>query len=175
MNTMLNRAMVDFEDFWSWPWLVKTTTGAAPLTISDLRSVLSVYDANGVEMFGATGTDDIDVNQIGTPSYWWIDDTSGSSVLRAWPVGTVSFSVRYLSDSSTLTSDTDTPKIPARYHPLWIDMAVVQAYRDSDNFAAAQALQGDINQRLQALVERYETRNRMNSQTVLVRMGSEDE
>lgn len=175
MTTMLNRALADFGDFYTWPWLRKTATGAAPLTITDLKYVLKVFDQSGNELFGMTDAADVDVTQAGTPDSWWVDDTSGSAVLTAYPVGSVTFSVRYVAEAPLLTAASDTPLIPVRYHPLWVDLAVVQAYKDSDNFAAAQALRADTEAALQRLVERYETRNRMNSQTIRILVGSEDD
>jgi hypothetical protein len=174
MTTMLNRAVADFGDFYPWPWLRKTATGPAPLTITDLKYVLKVFDQSGNEMFGMGDSEDLDVTQTGTPDTWWIDDTSGSTVLTAYPVGTVTFSVRYVAEAPLLSASSDTPLIPARYHPLWVDLAVIRAYQDSDNFAAANALRQDTELALQRLVERYETRNRMNSQSILIRAGSED-
>jgi hypothetical protein len=69
----------------------------------------------------------------------------------------------------------DTPLIPARYHGLWIDLAVCEAYKDSDNFPGAQALRGDVTLRMQDIITRYETRNRQHSPFVTVRGYSEDE
>jgi hypothetical protein len=171
----LNRAKTDFGDFYAWPWLRKTTTGASPLTISDLKYVRSVWDANGVEYFGLDDGDDVDLTETGTPQSWWIDDTSGQSVLTAYPVGAVTFRVSYVAEAPDLVAPTDTPQIPSRYHGIWIDLAVVRAYQDSDNFAAAAALKSMVTQELQTVVERYETRNRMNSRHRLIRAGSEDD
>jgi hypothetical protein len=175
MTIMLNRALTDFGDYYNWPWLRKTASGTAPLTITDLKYVLKVFDQTGSELFGMSDFADVDVTQTGTPDSWWIDDTSGSPVMVAYPVGTVTFSIRYIAEAPLLSASTDTPLVPARYHPLWVDLAVIRAYLDSDNFAAASALRQDTEAALQRLVERYETRNRMNSQWIMVRAGSEDD
>lgn len=175
MTTMLNRGLVDFEDFYPWPWLRKTATGSAPLTISDLKFVLKVFDSTGTELFGIGEAEDLDYTTTGTPTNWWIDDTSGSPVLTAYPVGSATLSVRYVAESTLLVNGTDTPKIPAAYHGTWVDLAVVRGYHDKDNFAAANALKQSAVADLQQLVERYETRNRMNSQAMLIRAGSEDD
>jgi hypothetical protein len=145
---MLNRARNDFEDFWLWPWLVATKTGAAPLTISDVKYVLLVKDAaSHRELLGVTasdlGQDDTDVAAAGTPTSWWIDDSAGDEVLNVWPVAPATLSVRYVRESPELSNGTDTPLIPARYHPLWIDLAVVRALQDSDNFPSSQMLRTD--------------------------------
>lgn len=174
MNFYLNRALTDFGDYYAWPWLRKTATGAAPLTISDLKYVRSVYDSTGNEMFGLDVNEDVDLTTTGSPSYWWIDDTSGSAVITAYPVGTVTLRVSYVAEAPLLSADSDVPLMPVRYHMTWIDLAVMRAYRDSDNFAAASALQQVVNADLERLIERYETRNRMNAGHILIRAGSED-
>lgn len=174
MNFILNRAVADFEYFYDWPWLRKTATGAAPLTISDLRHVRKVQDSNGRQYFGLDDSEDVDLTETGSPTGWWIDETSGSPVVTAYPVGAVTFTVYYVSTSANLTADTDTPKIPVSRHGIWIDLAVVRAYQDRDNFAAANALRQSVQADLQNLVESYETRNRQNSGHVLIRAGSLD-
>jgi molybdopterin-guanine dinucleotide biosynthesis protein len=112
------------------------------------------------------------LTQAGTPEYWWLE---GDDTLHAWPGDGASLTVFYTADSPALAAPTDTPLIPARYHPLWIDYAVVEAYKDSDNFAAAQALRSDIAYRLQDVIARYETRNRQHSSFMTVRDFHEDD
>jgi hypothetical protein len=174
-NNMLNRGLNDFEDAWHWPWLTRVTTGPAPLAIPDLRYILAVQNDNGVEMFGMTDNEDIDPTQPGTPTDWWIDESSGTPTIVAWPVGDVTLRVRYTSASAPLTADTDTPTLPVSFHQLWIDLAQIHAYKETDNYAAAAQLTQLTRQDLQSAVEQYETRNRMNSMTILIRAGSEDE
>jgi hypothetical protein len=175
MNIMLNRGVVDFEDYWSWPWLRKTATGAAPLTISDLKYVLNVRDATGVTLPSVDPSDIYDTDTAGTPRFWYFDDSSGAGVIAVSPTGSATLTVRYVKESSTLSSDGDTPSIPSRYHLLWIDLAVIRAYQDSDNFAAANALKQDAYAELQELVERYETRDRSGHQQMAELAFNEDD
>jgi len=175
INALLNRGLSDFEDAWHWPWLQQVATGPAPLQVSDLRYVLHVQDSTGVEMFGMTESDDVDITQSGTSTGWWIDESAGTPTIVGWPVGDVTLRVRYIKSSSALTADADTPSIPTQYHQLWIDLAQVHAYKETDNYAAAAALAQLARQDLLAVIERYETRNRMNSQAMLIRAGSEDD
>jgi hypothetical protein len=175
MTFYLNRALTDFEDYWPWPWLRKQITGAAPLQISDLKYVRSVFDASGNEYFGLDDGDDVYHGDIGTPTGWWIDDTSGTSTLVAYPTGSVTWTVDYVSTSAPLEADSDTPNLPESHHGVWIDLAVMRAYQDRDNFAASTALRQSISVDLQQLVEVYETRNRMNGGYRLIRAGSLDD
>jgi hypothetical protein len=162
-NLMLNDALQEIEDFWEWPWLRKTVTGATPLQISDLKTVLKVYDSNHNEITGISDYDAFSTVDTGTPTNWWIDDTSGTPTLVAYPVGSVTLTVRYERDNTSLAADGDTPDVPDRYNRVWIDLAVALAYEDSDNFAAASAIRNRANQRLTGLVERYETRDMQTS------------
>jgi hypothetical protein len=181
MNLMLNRARNDFEDSWDWPWLRETQTGTPPLAISDLKHVLLVTASNYGELLNldasiaAAGSD---VTLSGFPSYWYMTDSSGPDetvTIHTLPAATTPITVSYVRATPELTGDTDVPAIPARFHSVWIDWAVIQAYKDSDNFSAASALQGDVNARMNVLIERYETRNRQHSQMMSIRSASEDD
>lgn len=158
-NLMLNDALQEIEDYWEWPWLRKTVTGAAPLQISDLKTVLKVNDSNGNQLTGISDYDDFDTTLTGTPGNWWIDDTSGTPTLVAYPTGSATLTVRYERDITLLAGDADTPDVPDRYNRVWLDLAVALAYEDSDNFAAAAQIRARAVQRLNQLVERYETRD----------------
>jgi len=172
---MLNDALQELEDFWNWPWLRKTVTGATPLQISDLKAVLKVYDSNHNELQGLSDYDDFDTTDTGTPTNWWIDDTGGTPTLIAYPVGTATLSVRYLRDSDPLANSGDTPDIPARYAHIWIDLAVARAYEDSDNFAAAAQIRNTAQQRMIGLVARYENRDMQTSPQRIQRSWSLDD
>jgi hypothetical protein len=149
---MLNNAKNVFEDMRDWPWLeAVATTGTAPLTISDFRSVQYVVDlTNQNELEGIDPRDVVDldtnVSTAGTPRFWWLD---GLTTLRTYPVSTTAqISVRYSKYSPEMSASSDTPQIPVRYHPIWVDLAVVEAYKDDDRFNEAQSLMGLINLRL---------------------------
>jgi hypothetical protein len=84
---MLNNAKNAFEDEFDWPWLETTTTGVAPLTISDLGAVLYVVDTtDGSELQGIDARDVVDVDTnvstAGVPTSWWLDGTVSLGVDR---------------------------------------------------------------------------------------------
>lgn len=184
MNLILNFARNDLEDYWDWPWLRTTVIAPTPITLNDLKYIRLVKDGYGNELLGledrvagmgATPTASVLAASGGR---WWYLRDSGpdNTVLDVTPNGTVvNLTVAYTVQSPELTADNDVPRIPARYHGLWIDHAVVHAYKDSDNFPAAQALRQDIETRLRTLVERYEVRNRQHSTFMAIRALSEDE
>jgi hypothetical protein len=183
LTIMLNNAKNAFEDEWAWPWNEVVETGPAPLGVNRLKHVLYVQDTeHDTELLGldvrqlAQGGTPLD--QVGRPQYWWLDGPVGSAetvTVRVWPVAPVALEVRATVASPELSNPQDTPLIPARYHPLWIDYAVLDAYRDSDNFSAAQLLQASIGARIGDLIERYETRNRQHAAPITQYVFSEDD
>jgi hypothetical protein len=158
---MLNTAKNQFEDVAPFPWNEATTTGTAPLTINDVKSVLYVTDmTNDVQLDGfdvrAIVDGDASLDSTGTPQAWYLD---GEMTLQVWPANTsASLSVRYVKFSPELEDSDDEPLIPARYHGVWIDLAVVEAYKDSDNLQAAGALLADAQRRLGEIVAVYALR-----------------
>lgn len=183
ITLMLNDAKNVFEDYWPWPWLQQVKRGPAPLAIVGLKHVLYVQDTDHdsellglhAPMLAQNGTP---LDQPGTPEYWWLSGPAGPDdtvTVNVWPVQAVALEAGVIAESPELVNSDDTPLIPARYHPIWIDLAVVSAYRDSDNFPAAGQLQATANTRLSGLVERYETVNRQHAVISAQRTFSEDD
>lgn len=172
---MLNAGKNAFEDVYEWPWLQASETGPTPLLIADLKLVLSVRQGDR-ELLGLTlqqvKLGETNLQEAGTPEYWWL---SGDDTMHAWPGEGAVLTVDYVGDSPELVAPADTPLIPVRYHSMWIDYAVVEAYKDSDNFAGAQALRADVNYRMQDVITRYETRNRQHSPFMTVRTTHGDD
>lgn len=136
-NAFLNDAMHEFHDYANWYWLETTTTGAAPLTIADLRDVLYVVDAtNQNELANQDIRDliDVDAAQVstGTPVSYWIDNTT----IKVWPTATVNLSVRYVKVPTDLSADSDVPTFPSKYHSLWVTLAQARVYAQDENFSA---------------------------------------
>jgi hypothetical protein len=152
-----------------WIWLETSTTGTAPLTVSDVREVLYVDDTTNDNSLAWADIEDVrqwagtDLAQTGSPTYWyWSSETQ----ISVWPANTsVSLAVRYLKVPATLAAG-DTPGIPARYHSLITDMAEVFALRQVRNFEAANQRQADVNQALNRLAGTMLVRNRDNADVV---------
>lgn len=177
LTLMLNTGKDAFEDIYEWPWLQTTITAPTPLVLADLKLVMSVTDpATKNELYGLdlrqAAMNSTNLAAPGTPEYWWIE---GDDTLHAWPGDGASLTVVYIADSPPLALPADTPLIPARYHPMWIDYAVCEAYKDSDNFPGAQALRQDVTLRMQDVIARYETRNRQHSPFMTKRTVNEDD
>jgi hypothetical protein len=175
---MLNRAKNALEDEYPWPWLHTSTTGTAPLTISDLKHIQYVSDTSNDRTL--TGVDlrwvremDASADETGTPQVWWLD---GETTLRVWPLNTsINLSVRYVKFSPELSADGDTPLIPTRYHPVWVDYAVVEAYKDADDYANANALLQHLRMvEVPRMIAHYANRNLQNPEAIAVTYASED-
>jgi hypothetical protein len=151
-NVWLNSAKNRFEDYpFDWPWLKATTTGAAPLTISDLRRVRSVVDTNA-----RVSLEQIDADELiefvdavltlsGAAAWWYL---SAETVVSTYPT-TAALSVRYVKFSPELSGDSDTPLIPARYRQTWLDLAEVEVLRYGvKDVAAAASLDASVQVRL---------------------------
>lgn len=178
LRSFLNIARNQFEDAYPFPWLETATTGTSPLTISDLKHVLHVVDTtNHVELEGVTAAYIVaelgsDLTAQGSGLVWWLD---GETSLKTWPAGSsAQLSVRYIKQSPELASDSDAPLIPARYHQTWIDLAVVRAHLDANATDLAANVRAVAGQDLAQIISRYETRNRQNAQSQIIRGDAED-
>ena len=175
LDLMLNTGKDEFEDTWEWPWLWTPFGGPTPLALDRFKLMITCY-GGGLELLGLdlrqVAQDGSDLALAGTPRYWWLN---GTGELHAWPGDGADVAGVMVAESPPLVDPDDTPLIPARYHGLWIDFAVVEAYKDSDNYAAAQALRADIGLRMQDVIARYETRNRQHSPFMAMRNFHEDD
>lgn len=133
-----------------WPFLETTTSSSAPVTLTDLRKVLTVHDATNRQPLRPTtrkwiiATFGENASTSGYPRFYYVEN----QVVRAYPVsGTIT--VYYLKFPTDLSANGDTPVVPTRFHDLIVDGAVKRAYEDSDNFQEAQLLGQQISARLE--------------------------
>jgi hypothetical protein len=127
-----------------WPFLETTATITPPDTIADLRTVLSVVDT----VSGATVPSEdrrtileFDPNLSGTGSalVWYID----GGALSVYPASTNELSVLYLKRAAAM-GDADEPLWPEDYHYGLVEGACADAYRNTDNFEAAQGCKDEF-------------------------------
>jgi hypothetical protein len=135
----LNRSYQEMAGSADYPWLESTASGAAPLAITDLRTIESVVDSTAANRLSPLDRRNIMENDdtlatTGTPSVYYL--TTGTTV-AVYPTSTNTLSVRYWKAPTDLTSASDSPGFPARFHHLIVDGATYFAYLDSDNFEAA--------------------------------------
>jgi hypothetical protein len=149
IDRWINRAYQRICDREAWPFLETTTTGAAPLTISDVRAVLSVIDTT--KDYVLEWDDERTIRErdpslaaTGNPDSYYLD----GSDIKVFPIATNDLSVRYIKFPDELTDDSHEPVVPSRYHYVIVDFAVCEAYKDSDNLEAWQILRDDVEEQL---------------------------
>lgn len=139
-NRYVNKAYTELCDEEQWSFLEASSSGASPLTISDLGDIESVVDSTNevrLKPLERKLIEDYDpkINDTGNPYAYYI--TAGT-IINAWPTTSVTLAVNYWKTSTELVNDSDIPIVPTRYQYLIVDSACRRAYQDSDRFDLAQ-------------------------------------
>lgn len=139
VDAWINRAYMELAEEEEWPWLYTTTSGAAPLAVSDVRMIESVIDTTtGVKLVPLDRRHLTDISNdlaiTGSPTFYYF---SAESTIDVYPAATDTLAVRYWKVPAELSADGDTPLLPSRFHQLLVDGALVFGYYDTDNFEAA--------------------------------------
>lgn len=138
-KTWINQSYLELCEEDTWPFLLATATGAAPLAVADIRTILSVIDtaSNSTPLYPLPEDELVDdfspVTTTGTPTYFYVDDTT----IRTYPVGGT-LSVRYWKVPALLSAGSDAAIVPDRFVNLIVDGAVRRAQNDNDNPTGAQ-------------------------------------
>lgn len=154
----VNQAVEEINDYMPWPWLEATETGTAPLAVSDLKLVLSVTDTTNPNPLWPTSYEEVleadpTLAATGTPESYYFD---GQSTLRVYPANTSdTISVRYVKTTAELAAAGDEPTIPEKYHDLIVDLAVLRAHKDKDNYDAVNVLRQLCDRELYRLSVNY--------------------
>lgn len=174
-NYFLNRAMHRFCEAQAWPFLEASATGASPLSIPDLRTVLSVVDSTSTGVLDFADYRDLrdedpTMVQTGTPTSWY---QSGSTGITAYPTyASTSLSVRYIKFPADMVNTSDTPPMPDRYRYALVDGAAAMAYRDSDNPDQAQVCQDAFDTAVLEAADSLLVANFDSARTMQVGLGS---
>jgi hypothetical protein len=116
-----------------FPFLFADATGTAPLTIADLRVVLSVYDATQKNPLVAIDRATListykDLTLTGTPRYWYRNSQTQVSV---YPANTGStLNVRYVKRPALLSTGSDAVVVPDEWADDDYDNYVAQSEAD---------------------------------------------
>lgn len=141
LKRWVNQSYREITDMAQWPFLEATKEGTAPVTVADLAHVLSVTNKTvdeTLDYLDRRTVVDVDpaLNDTGIAEYWYRE---GETSVRVYPLDTSStLVVRYLKLPAELSADGDVPLIPAAYHDLIVDGAVVRAFKNRDEYQAAQ-------------------------------------
>lgn len=151
LGRYINLARAELDDSDLWPYLEKSVTGTAPVTVTDLGHIEAVLDiVTGLPLTAMAFTDLNatygPLNNIGTPCFYYVAWPDGDPVVATYPTSN-EIGVQYWKVTLDL-SGTDTPAAPTRFHYLIVDMAARMAYRDADDADAAAAIQAEIDKSL---------------------------
>lgn len=157
----VNTAVWELHGMARWPFLEKSVTGTAPLTVSDLGTVEQVTDETNDLVLQHAPWQTLndwygDLTTTGTPVWFYVAWPSGVPVVATYPVGTVTIGVQYWKVTAEL-SGSNTPAAPTRFHSIYEDIAVREGYADSDNSAAAGQLQARINEKVAQMADQLFT------------------
>lgn len=136
----LNAAIDEICEQADWPFLETTLAGAAPLTVSDLRSIESVMvtttklPLEPLNRHVLQKTVDMDLTRVGTPQVYYV--TTGSAV-NVYPVSTGSITVKYWKVPADLSANGDVAVIPSRFHDLIVECAAMKGYRYTGDYDGA--------------------------------------
>jgi hypothetical protein len=172
----VNRAYQAISDARAWPFLETSQSGTAPMTITDLRQVLTVTDTTTdtnllYRDIRTLRESDPDLDDTGSPIRFYLD---GLTTLKVWPANTSdTINVRYLKRPAVLTG-TDTPVIPEAYHLLIVDRAVVYAHRHANNWEAAEGAKAAFDVELLEMSNTLMGRNYASSEIILDRAPAFD-
>ena len=152
----LNQAYREICEMDDWPFLATSTTGTAPLTISDVQTVESLTNQTQERMIPFVDRRTLvenypDLTRTGSAEFAYFDDVD---TINTYPVSTDVLAVRYWRVVSDLSDDSDQPVIPARYQYAIVDYACSRAYMDSDNPEMAAIVRAEGDRLVQMMRER---------------------
>lgn len=153
-DRFINQAYHELCDQAPWPFLETTSTGAAPLTISDLASVITVTDTDGVVLDPIQYDPlrrivDGSLSETGTPGFYYV---TGGTVVNAYPVPSASISVRYRKKPTDLSSASDVPLVPDEYRDIIALGALRRAALDNQAWETANGYRQEWDARLLDMV-----------------------
>lgn len=150
----INQAYHELCDVADWPFLEATSSGASPLTISDLGSVVNVVGPDYLTL-NPIGYDDVTrvaggaLSTSGSAVYYYI---TGGTVINAYPVPSGSLSVRYIKKPTDLSTATDVPLVPAEYRDIIAIGALRRAALDNQSWQAADGYQREWQKRVDGML-----------------------
>lgn len=139
----LNQSYLEVCEEELWPFLLTSSSGAAPLTIADLRAVYTVVNTAATQVLVPVQEDELvdqytTLTTTGSPTAFYVTDT----IVKTYPVGGT-LTVRYWKIPTELSANGDTSLIPQRFNNIVVDGAVRRACNDNDNPAGAQLAEAE--------------------------------
>lgn len=160
-KTWTNQAYLELCEEDTWPFLLTTASGAAPLAIADLASILRVTDTVQQQPLdplpeGVVIDEFTPVTTAGPPIWFYLDDTT----VRTYPVGGT-LSVRYYKVPALLVANGDIAVVPDRFANLIVDGAVRRAHNDNDSASEAKQAEDERQRGLALMRQSFNRRDGM--------------
>lgn len=157
----LNTAYHDICERYPWPFLRVTVDDTAPMNLTDVRTVTSVFDmTGGYPLWFLEDVEDLttlgfDATLIGTPTHCYLDQDT----LNTYPLNTSDdLKIRYVAVEDDMVADADVPVIPSRFTSAIVDGALMWSQKDNDAYGKYQSLsqlfEAAIGQMAQSLMYR---------------------
>lgn len=123
-----------------WPFLRTSTTGTAPISISDLGDILRVTDTALNRRLVENDEDSLadlnaDLTVAGTASWYYLS-YSTSPTVNTFPATTNTLSVVYYKSPASLTGDADVLLVPDEFIDVVVLGAMRRAYFDGTDAAS---------------------------------------
>jgi hypothetical protein len=172
IESSIQRHYQRLEARYNWPWREGTKEGVAPFEIKDLRGILSVENTTAESAIYGQSRQWLaehypNLEESGSPAWWWLDNLT----LRVFPTSTSeNISVRYLKKPEKLTTSAE-PAMPSEWQYLIVDLAVVDALKNNDEYSVARELKEEVEADLQRMVA-AELKRDLQSSPLTVRTGS---
>jgi len=167
IGTFVDRSYAAICARYNWPFLEGSIAGKAPLEITDLGVILTVYDSAQEAVIEGMDRREVEhyfpnLEEEGEPRLWYLENIS----LKTYPVSSDELQVRYQRVAPAL-AESEEPLIPEGWQYLIVDGAVVYCLKDDDEREEARALQADVNQGVIEMMQALIPRNNQNAGTVL--------
>lgn len=144
IDSAINEAVAQISLEQPWWWLQETETTTATSGVVDLSGVDPV-----VRDIVAVFVDDIEAKKVsvtetdatalyGPEDSRYVFSVWGDSLqIRTAPADTAVVKIRYYRDEALLSADSDTPLMPAVYHPSIVEKAVSICFESLDDTSSA--------------------------------------
>lgn len=174
LGQWVNMAYRRIANSFDWPFTEVTATGTAlagTVVVADVRKVQFVGDISASGAAPGRQLSKITIAELneellidnvsttGTPDFWYLD--AATSTIKTYPSGGTVY-VRYHKRLDPLTG-VQSPVFDEEYHNLIVDRALVESYKDTDEFQAARELMQDFLGNLSAMAMDYQVYSREHS------------
>jgi len=132
----INDAMHMVDEMEDWSYLQTSTTGTAPLVISDLRKIESVTDTTNHISLTRRSRAELNSEWAGLtiPGLGYSYYVTGGTTINTWPANTsTTLTVNYWKYGPDLSSGSDAPLMPDRFRQCIVDYAVAAGLRDDES------------------------------------------